>query len=73
MAIAMGRLLILSGAICTFASTTRFCIYIYRIHTESRVFTRYKKPRQKKRGAGEVFYKSRKHEGEVCILFKSIQ
>ena len=31
-----------------------------------------KKPRRS-RGFVEVFYKSRKHEGEVCILFKSIQ
>ena len=48
----------------------------YRIHTEPRVFTRYKKPRQKTEAQPrffvKVFYKSRKHEGEVCILFKSM-
>ena len=49
--------------------------YTYRIHTELRVFTgnktRVKKPRRS-RGFFTRAFIFRKHEGEVCILFKSI-
>ena len=51
-------------------------LFMYIIHTESGVFTgfknRDKKPRHS-RGFLSRLFKSRKHEGEVYIIFKSMQ
>ena len=56
----------------------QFLLYIYKyiIQTESRVFTGFK-DRDKKIEVQPRFlsrlFKSRKHEGEVCIIFKSMK
>ena len=47
-------------------------VYVFIIQTESRVFTgfedRDKKPRLRLGFFIEALYRSRKHEGEVCII-----